>query len=370
MMLYWKKILGALAVLLVASAGTAPAQTNAPYKLGLTIPLSGPLANSGQYYAPAAQIAITDVNAKGGVNGHPLQLLVEDSLGTPPGGLAAMRKLVQVDGTQAILTFYTNVVSAQIPLADELKVPILGSIQTPGLMSHSPYTYSHAETVNATANLFGDYWKKHNMKRAYAFIPNNALGAIFSTAFKAAAAASGVTYDEATFNSGETDFRGVVARAKDFNPDAVIVASPGGLDGTVLIRQVREAGMNAQIFLPGTFLNEPGWTAAVGSYLDGLIMAGVQIDPVAGKKFIADFTAKVGRPPDTYGAELYEEVLMYAAAIQKGSYNGDAIAKQLAVLKGVPSVFGGTITMDPDHYSVPLSNRLRQMRNGQLVLVN
>ncbi len=358
-----------MAGLLALSSAAASAQAQA-YKIGLTLPLTGPLASSGQDYVPAAEIAVADINAKGGVNGHPLQLLTEDSLGTPPGGLAAMRKLVQVDGAQAILTFYTNVVSAQIPLAEELKVPILGSIQTPGLMSRSPYTFSHAETVTATAGLFGDYWKKHGIKRVYAFIPNNALGAIFSSAYKAASAASGVTYDEATFNSGETDYRGVVARAKEFNPDGVIVASPGGLDGTVLIRQVREAGVNAQIFLPGTFLNEPGWKEGVGSYLDGLIMAGVQIDPVAGKPFITEFQAKTGRLPAVYGAELYEEVLMLAAAIQHGAYNGDAIAKQLAVLKGVPSIFGGTITMDPDHYSVPLSNRLRQVRNGQLVLVN
>ena len=357
------------AVFLVATVALASAQTQ-PYKIGLTLPLSGPLANSGQDYLPAAEIAIARINASGGVNGHPLQLLTEDSLGTPPGGLAAMRKLTQVDGAQAILTFYTNVVSAQIPLADELKIPIVGSIQTPGLMSHSPYTFSHAETVNATANLFGEYWKNHKLKRVYAFIPNNALGAIFSSAYKAAAAASGVTYDEATFNSGETDYRGVIARAKDFNPDGVIVASPGGLEGTVLIRQVREAGINAQIFLPGTFLDDPGWKAGVGTYLEGLIMAGVKIDPVAGKQFNADFRAKTGRDSSTYGAELYEEVLMVAAAIKNGSYNGEAIAKQLAVLKGVPSVFGGTITMDADHYSVPLSNRLRQVRNGQLVLVN
>jgi branched-chain amino acid transport system substrate-binding protein len=366
----WKTAAGVLGALLVISSAGVSAQTRDPYKIGFTVPLSGPLANSGADYLPGAEIAVTRINAAGGVNGHPLQLHTEDSLGTPPGGVASMRKLVQVDGVQAMLTFYTNVVSAQIPLADELKVPILGAIQTPGMMSHSPYTFSHAETVNATGLLFGDYWKNHKVKRVYAFIPNNALGAIFSTSFKAGAAKAGVEYAEATFNSGETDYRGVVARAKDFNPDGVIVASPGGLDGTVLIRQVREAGIPAQIYLPGTFIDEPGWKAGVGSYFEGLIMAGVQIDPVAGKQFIADYQAKTGRPPGVYAAEVYDEVYMFAAAIKNGSYNGDAIAKQMAALKGVPSVFGGTITMDPEHYSVPLSNRLRQIRNGQLVLVN
>ena len=365
-----KTVAGALAALLALSGAVASAQSSAPYKIGFTVPLSGPLGSSGQDYLPGAEVAVTRINASRGVNGHPLELHTEDSLGTPAGGVAAMRKLVQVDGVQAILTFYTNVVSAQIPLADELKVPILGAVQTPGLMSKSPYTFSHAETVSATGVLFGNYWKNHKLKRVYAFIPNNALGGIFSTSFKAGAAIAGAEYGEATFNFGDTDYRGIVARAKEFNADAIIVASPGGLDGTVMIRQVREAGITSQIFLPGTFVDEPGWKAGVGNYYEGLIMAGVQIDPVAGKDFIAAYQAKTGRFPGVYAAEVYDEVFMYAAAIKNaGTYNGEAIAKQMAVLKGVPSVFGGTITMDPEHYSVPLSNRLRQIKNGQLVLV-
>ena len=62
-------------------------------------------------------------------------------------------------------------------------------------------------------------------------------------------------------------------------------------------------------------------------------------------------------------------MMMMAAAIGKSSYNGDAIAKQLAVLKGVPSVFGGTITVDADHYSVPATDHLSQYRGGKLVPV-
>jgi branched-chain amino acid transport system substrate-binding protein len=219
----------ALLALTVATSAGVSAQTREPYKLGVTWPLTGPLASSAAEYLPGAEIAVDRINRAGGIHGHPLQLAVEDSQGTPLGGVAAMRKLVQVDGVQAILSNYTNVVSAQIPLADQLKVPILGNIQTPGLMSRSPYTFSHAETVPATANLFGAYWKNHRIKRVYAFIPNNALGPVFTSAFTAAAAAAGADYAESSFNYGENDYRGVVARAKDFNPDGVIVgcARPG-----------------------------------------------------------------------------------------------------------------------------------------------
>jgi len=364
-----KTVVTALAALLVAPGAAASAQTREPYKIGVTWALTGPLANSGQDYLPAAEVAVARINRAGGVNGHPLQLAVEDSQGTPAGGVTAMRKLVEVDGIQAILTNYTNVVSAQIPLAEQLHVPILTPVQVPGLMSHSIYTYSHAETIASTVNLFAAYWKNHHIKRVFAFVPNNSLGQIMSSEYKSAAAAAGIDYGESAFNVGENDYRGEVARAKDFNPDGVIVSSPGGLDGTVIIREVREAGITAQLFLPGTFVDEPGWKEGVGNYLDGIVMAGLTIDPVAAKPFMDDYQSKTGHPASVYAAELYDAVMMVAAAIQRSSYNGDAIAKQLAVLKGIPSVFGGTITMDPDHYSVPASNHLSQARNGQLVAV-
>jgi branched-chain amino acid transport system substrate-binding protein len=360
---------GILVALLVLLSAGASAQTREPYKIGLTWALTGPLANASQEYLAGADVAVSRINRAGGINGHPLALAVEDSQGTPAAGVAAMRKLVEVDGVAAILTIYTNVVAAQIPLADQLKVPILANIQAPGLMSRSPYSFSHAETVNATAMLLGAYWKNHHNKRIYAFIPNNALGGIFSSAFKAAASSAGVEYAEASYDDTATDYRGVVARAKDFNADGVVVASAGGLQSAVIIRQVREAGINAQLFLPGTFIDEPGWRDGVGTYLDGIIMAGLAIDPRAGKQFVDDYRAKTGRAPSYLTGEIYDQIVMYAAAIQRSSYNGEAIAKQLAILKGVPSVFGGTITMDSEHYSVPSSDRLSQVRNGQLVPV-
>jgi branched-chain amino acid transport system substrate-binding protein len=353
-------------------AGTAAwaQQGREPYKIGMTWPLTGPLASSGLEYMGGAEVAVAHVNRAGGVNGHPLVLDVEDSQGTPQGGVAAMRKLVQVDGCQAIITLYTNVVTAQIPLATELKTPVIGNIQTPGLMSRSPYTFSHAETLIATGALFRDYWKNHNYKRIFAFLPNNALGPVFSGLFKNATAAAGSAYSEVMFNYGDNDYRGLIARAKEFNPDGIMVAAPGGLDDTVIIKQLREGGMNTQLFVPGNFIEEPQWRAGVGPYLNGIVMAGLVIDPVQGKQFVDDYRIKTGRTPSPITAELYDVVKMVAWAIQHGSYNGEAIAKQLAALKGVPSVVGGTITMDAEHYSVPATDSLRQVRNGKLFKVN
>ena len=79
----------ARAAALISTAALAPfgarAQTNAPYKLGVTWPQTGPYAAVSVDYLKGAQFAVDDVNAAGGIKGRKLQLVVEDSAATPQG---------------------------------------------------------------------------------------------------------------------------------------------------------------------------------------------------------------------------------------------------------------------------------------------
>jgi ABC-type branched-subunit amino acid transport system substrate-binding protein len=280
-----------------------------------------------------------------------------------------MRKLVQVDGAVAIISIYTNVVTAQIPLADQLKVALMAPIQAPNLMDKSPYTFAHAETLTESVRQYREYWRKVRVKRLFAFYPNNAIGPYYSAATKASAAAIGAEYAETAFNYGTGDYRGLVARVKEFNPDSIYIASQGGVDDTLIIKQVRETGITATINLAGNFFDDPTWRAAIGSYIDGLVMVGMSFDPRNGKQFSDDYRIRTGNLPPSLVGTVYDIVMMIAAAMKAGDYSGESIAKQLAALKNVPSVYGGTITMQPDHYS-PTRDRLFQVRSGKLTELN
>src|SRR5258707_1240580 len=126
-----RRFSASLAGTFVALGAPSSAQSgNQPYKIGVTFPLTGPLASSATLYLAGAEVAVNEINNAGGINGHPLQLVVEDTQGTPQGGITAMRKVVQVDGVQAVQTIYTNIVTAQIPLAEQAKVPFLCTVET------------------------------------------------------------------------------------------------------------------------------------------------------------------------------------------------------------------------------------------------
>src|ERR1700687_4617092 len=85
------------------------AQNRTPRKIGLTAALTGPFATISVEYITAYQLAVQHVNEDGGIKGRPVTLLLEDSKANPADGIAAMRKLAQVDGVEGIITFLTGV---------------------------------------------------------------------------------------------------------------------------------------------------------------------------------------------------------------------------------------------------------------------
>jgi branched-chain amino acid transport system substrate-binding protein len=257
----------------------ALAQGAAPYKIGVTWPLTGPFAAIGAEFLKGSQIAVEDVNAAGGVKGHRLQLLIEDSQGTPQGGVAAMRKLVQVDGVQAIQTIFTNVVTAQIPLADELKIPTLGSLEAPGLFAKSEYSFSHAPTWDKNLPLMAAYWKDHGIKRVYGLLANSSLGQLQSPALRAKVAELGGEYGESFLDPGSTDYRGVLERVRASNAQIVMLTGQGNLVEANAIKQARELGLTAQLWSFSNSYSAKSFRDAVGPYAEGLVFGGIYLDP-------------------------------------------------------------------------------------------
>ncbi len=360
----------ALAVVAAAATpGAAWAQNSAPYKIGVTFPLTGPFAINASEYLPALEIARDEINAKGGVRGRQLAFVVEDTQATPQGGVAAFRKVVQVDGVQVVLSVYTNVVTAQIPLADQLRIPNLSTIETPGVATKGRYSFSHAPQYSNIIPLERDYWKAKRYRRVFLFIVNNALGQVVAPLVRDAAAAAGAQFDQAPFDLGQTDYRGIIARAKEFGPDAILVQGGGGGDEGVLIKQLRELDMRQQLFTMANNFRARAWRDAVGPYTEGMILGGLNVDATTAPGFIHKFKARLGYIPGYQPAEFYDVLYMLAYAIRKAGYDGDGIREAIAGLRDFPSVMGGKVSMADDHYTRP-PLALWHVQRGELTRIS
>lgn len=102
------------------------AQSAAPIKLGFQLHRTGIGAAYGRWYERTAQAALTLVNAQGGINGRPVEILFEDDGTDPKRGAEVVEKLTTQHGCDLIFgPLFSHVVIGSAPRAGELKVPYL-----------------------------------------------------------------------------------------------------------------------------------------------------------------------------------------------------------------------------------------------------
>jgi branched-chain amino acid transport system substrate-binding protein len=119
----------AVLVVLLACVGllaTGVAESQAPIKIGVIQPLSGPVAASGNYVRMGAEIARDWINARGGINGRKIELLIEDNKSDPKEAASAAEKLIVRDKVPAIMGAWgSSMTLAAMPKLEEYGVPMV-----------------------------------------------------------------------------------------------------------------------------------------------------------------------------------------------------------------------------------------------------
>nr|WP_181164444.1 ABC transporter substrate-binding protein [Amaricoccus solimangrovi] len=115
---------------LIAGAGAFPrfvqAQSSAPYRLGFQVHRTGIGATYGRWYERTVNAALEVLNAGGGINGRPVELVFEDDATDPKRGAEVFEKLVTRHGCDLVFgALFSHVVVGTAPRAQELKVPYL-----------------------------------------------------------------------------------------------------------------------------------------------------------------------------------------------------------------------------------------------------
>ena len=113
---------------LVVVAQPALTQSKDPIKIGLAAAVSGGSAASGEAIKRGIQIAMDEINAKGGLlGGRKLELVIRDDEGNPAKGVTIARELVEREKAAVIFGgLHTTVALAQVPVWTELKTPYMG----------------------------------------------------------------------------------------------------------------------------------------------------------------------------------------------------------------------------------------------------
>src|SRR5450631_3903162 len=261
--------IAATALLSVGLVGHAGAQT---IKIGVNEPLTGPFAASGTYVVNGAKIAADEINAKGGVLGKKLELIIEDNKSNPTEAAAVREKLITADKVSVMMGAWgSSLTLAVMPKLEEYKVPMVVETSSSGKITTSgnPYIFRISPTSEMEAKAFTPLFKTLDIKKADFLATNNDFGLGASKEFSEAAKASGVQVGVVeTMDPKATDFSAQLAKIKASGGDTLFVTTAVE-QATLILKQAKDQQVTARIITTGGSVSPDQLIAQAGDAANG-----------------------------------------------------------------------------------------------------
>ncbi|WP_316183055.1 substrate-binding protein [Bradyrhizobium sp. SZCCHNRI1009] len=362
-----------LALALAAGTALSPALAADPIKIGVPVGLSGANSVVAPSVVQSAELAVEEINAKGGVLGRKLALEVADDASGAAGAQKAFDALIFQKKVNVLISMETSAArNAGLPIVARGKTPYIYTSFYEG-KSCSPYLYVNAWVPDQQVPPIVDYFNKEKKAKNYFLIGSDyafgrgMLGFTKSYIEKTGGKVVGEEY----LPMDGSDWTSIISKLKTSGADALITSTAGGAPNVTLTKQLRAAGVN----LPyGNLAVDEGTAKGMGADAAGIYLSAsyvTGIDTPANKTFLAAMAKKFGaelKTPNDLSVPEYEAVYAYKAAVEKaGSTDQDKVLKALAEV----SVDGprGTIKMDKQRHA-PLTMYLGQVQaNGSVKVI-
>jgi branched-chain amino acid transport system substrate-binding protein len=322
-----------------------------PIKVGVVMGLTGPWASIDEPAWKGIQLAVDQINARGGLLGRPVIAICIDTKADEAETVAAVTRLVEQEKVVSILGYCdTHWVLTGAPIATEHGIPFITPGATHPRIPERTGAWLACFGDNTQAAAMAEYaYKVLGLRKAAVWIDSAcdfcvAVSAYFEDAWKHL---GGEVVYEDFFETSWTDFSPLVARLKTYQDagsvDCVYISAIPGNVG-LIVKQVREGG----VLLP--ILGEDGYDTPLlpevaGVYAEGVLFTThVSLDSPNPKvqEFVAAYTKKFGgRPENAFAALGYDAMMLLAEAINiVKSANPKDIEKGLSQIKDFPGVTG------------------------------
>jgi branched-chain amino acid transport system substrate-binding protein len=370
---------GGACVLGASAAWAQPTAGKEALKFGLAMPLTGSQALFGADQAKAAQWAVQDINAKGGVDGHPLEMILLDTQADPRLGINAVNRLVNVDKVPVFGTAWSSVVKAVAPVANRSEVLGLSvGANSPEIARLGDYiytTYPLADVdVMAQAQYARQTLKKERAAVLYIHNDSGVEGAkIYRDAFEKAGGKV-VAYE--AYDAQSTDYTGALLKVRTANPDIIYIQ---GLiaDLPQVVAQLRQLGIKQPISTYSAGYN-PKILQQLGAAAEGLLVSALAPSAEQNPRiaeFVQRWQRSEGRVPNglPYTQYLYDMphliAALYGHLLKAGKpLTGPNMRQALVEVANFDLPMTGRLSVGADH-RVKKPVYLFEVKNGGFVPV-
>jgi branched-chain amino acid transport system substrate-binding protein len=350
----------ALVLALVFAAACHPgreaqtADTTGDIPIGVYGALTGDQAAFGNATVQGVKLAAEEINARGGVLGRKIRLIIEDDQGRPEQAANSVEKLITGNNVVAVIGENSSSQSlAAAPIAQAAGVPMISPSSTnPAVTEKGDYIFRVCFTDPHQGKALAAFARKNlDADTAGVLVDKKSdysigLAEFFTKEFTAQGGKVVVTQ---SYAGGDTEFRPQLTAIKSASPKIVFIPGFYTEVGQIAI-QARDLGITVPL-VGGDGWDSPvvieiGGNAINGSYFSDHYFVG---DP---RPLVQDFVKKIrerhNKNPEANAALGYDALQVLVKAIERaGSLDRKAIRDQIAATRDYQGV-SGTITMGPD----------------------
>lgn len=335
-------------------------------KIGWVGPLSGDVATIGQNVKTATELAVSEINNNGGINGRQLQVIYEDGKCDGKEAVTAVTKLINIDNVGVIIGgLCSSETIAPAPIAEKAKVIMISaassnpSITDAGDYIFRDYPSDSFQGVKAAEFAVNTLKAKNIAVLSCTDDWCQGLQKVFKD--KAVALGANIVADEKYDGKTTKDLRTQLTKIKTANAD--LLYFPSYTDGAVIgLRQAKSIGLIIKV-LGGDSWSDPKIVADTGSMSEG-IMYLVPSSPNAGS-FEADML-KAGKETTIGTREAYDAVKILAQIMKEVGSNSTKIKNALYKVQNYQGI-SGNISFDKNGDLSSASYDVKTIKNGKAV---
>lgn len=357
---------------LAASAALAQAET---IKIGVIQPLTGSVAYNGTSFVDGAKLAAEEINAKGGVDGNQIQLIIEDGMCKPANSVNAAEKLIQNDKVPVLAgAFCSSATLAVMPVAKKYEIPLVTGVSSNPTLTEkgNEWFFRATETDALLAKSFAKILHDNLKLERLAYVGVNddwGRGAVdaFSGEIEAL---GGETVLKEYFEHGTTDYYTLLTKVRAAQPDGLFVAAETQ-DGSILVKQIKELGIDTKVFGVGSWATADfvGLTGEASEGIHAAVPYAATIENERNKAFVEAYQSKYGDFPGKYSAAGYNTINIIAQAIDRAD-STDPAAIRDALEKTDYEGVNGRFRFDEKHQAYGIDMVLVQLQGGTPVVVS
>src|SRR5947208_9133707 len=315
------------------------AQSKDPVRIGFPLPLAGPFAAIAGDMKQGAELAVDELNAKNGILGRKVELLIRDDQLKPQVGAQRTQELIEKEHCQFIVGgLAAHVQMATKEQTKKAKVLFISTSQSDEITAKpdaSPITFHEALNPTITSHVVGKWVMENLGKKWWIVYADYAWGkqnnAVLTEVNKKM---GGTILGSTPYPLGSAEFSAHLPKIQAAKPEVLMAVTPGA-DDIAFLKQARSFGMDksmklAQPLLWISYLKEGGPELYSDVYGSINWYWELQDTIPSARKFVEASMKKFNMPPGDYGAYSYSGVLEVARGVELAkSTDSEAVANAL-----------------------------------------